>query len=135
MKLARKRIPKLAQGLGIPQQGEISLVVFPKIKEFSKPFRPALIISNNLQNEFDNLITVITLTTDDIENVKPFEVFIKNNKDNGLDYPSKILAGYSFSIYKERLIERLGKVEEEIITKVKIALQITFDLKDLVINI
>jgi len=78
---------------------------------------------------------VITLTTDDIENVKPFEVFIKNNKDNGLDYPSKILAGYSFSIYKERLIERLGKVEEEIITKVKIALQITFDLKDLVINI
>ena len=78
---------------------------------------------------------MITLTTDDIENVKPFEVFIKNNKDNGLDYPSKILAGYSFSIYKERLIERLGKVEEEIITKVKIALQITFDLKDLVINI
>ena len=129
MKLARKRIPKLAQGLGIPQQGEIWLVEFPKIKEFSKPFRPALIISNNLQNEFDNLITVITLTTDDIENVKPFEVFIENNKDNGLDYPSKILAGYSFSIYKERLIERLGKVEEEIITKVKIALQITFDLK------
>jgi len=129
MKLVRKRIPKLAQGLGIPRQGEIWLVEFPKIKEFSKPFRPALVISNNLQNEFDNLITVITLTTEDIENVKPFEVFIENNKDNGLDYPSKILAGYSFSIYKERLIERLGKVEEEIITKVKIALQITFDLK------
>jgi len=129
MKLPRKRTPKLSQELGIPHQGEIWLVEFPKIKEFSKPFRPALIISNNLQNEFDNLITVATLTTDDIENVKPFEVFIENNKDNGLDYPSKILAGYSFSIYKERLIERLGKVEEEIITKVKIALQITFDLK------
>ena len=72
---------------------------------------------------------VITLTTDDIENIKPFEVFIENNKENGSDYPSKVLAGYSFSIYKERLIECLGKVEEEIITKVKIALQITFDLK------
>ena len=129
MKPVKKRIPKLGQELSIPQQGEIWLVEFPKIKEFSKPFRPVLIISNNLQNEFDNLITVATLTTDDIENVKPFEVFIENNKDNGLDYPSKILAGYSFSIYKERLIERLGKVEEEIITKVKIALQITFDLK------
>jgi len=73
---------------------------------------------------------VITLTTDDIENIRPFEVFIENNKETGLDYPSKILAGYSFSIYKERLIELLGTVEEEIIAKVKTALKITFDLKN-----
>lgn len=128
MKLVKKRSPKLEQG--IPQQGQIWLVEFPKIKEFSKPFRPALVISNNLQNEFDNLITVATLTTDDIENIRPFEVFVENNKESGLDYPSKILAGYSFSIYKERLIELLGTVEEEIMTKVKTALKITFDLKN-----
>jgi len=73
---------------------------------------------------------VATLTTDDIENIRPFEVFVENNKESGLDYPSKILAGYSFSIYKERLIELLGTVEEEIMTKVKTALKITFDLKN-----
>ena len=73
---------------------------------------------------------MITLTTDDIENIRPFEVFVENNKKTGLDYPSKILAGYSFSIYKERLIELLGTVEEEIIAKVKTALKITFDLKN-----
>jgi mRNA-degrading endonuclease toxin of MazEF toxin-antitoxin module len=98
------------KSLGIPQQGEIWLVEFPKIKEFAKPFRPAVVISNNLQNEFDKLITVATLTTEDIENIRPFEVFIQNTLQTGLDYPSKILTGYSFSIYKERLIERLGVV-------------------------
>jgi len=130
MNKKKKKKSKSIKSLGIPKQGEIWLVEFPKIKEFSKPFRPALIISNNLQNEFDKLVTVATLTTDDIENVRPFEVFIKDNKENGLDYPSKILTGYSFSVYKERLIELLGTVEEEIMTKVKTALKITFDLKN-----
>jgi mRNA-degrading endonuclease toxin of MazEF toxin-antitoxin module len=103
-------------------------VEFPKIKEFSKPFRPAAIISNNLQNEFDKLVTVATLTTEDIENIKPFEVFIDNTPETGLDYPSKILTGYSFSIYKVRLIERLGVVSPEIMEKIKKAIKITFDL-------
>jgi len=90
-----------------------------------------LIISNDLQNEFDNLITIATLTTDDVENVKPFEVYIENTPETGLDYPSKILVGYSFTIYRElRLIERLGMVSKEIIIQVKTALRITFDLGD-----
>ena len=102
----------------------------PKIKEFSEPFRPVLIISNNLQNEFDNLITIATLTTEDVENIKPFEVFIENTPETGLDYPSKILIGYSFTIYKGlRLIKRLGVVSEEIMIQVKEALKITFDLE------
>ena len=127
----KEKKPKLSKGLSIPRQEEIWLAELPKIKEFSKPFCPVLVISNNLQNEFDNLITIATLTTDDVENVKPFEVFIKNTKGTGLDYPSKVLVGYSFTIYKElRLIERLGVISEETMTQVKAALRITFDLED-----
>jgi mRNA-degrading endonuclease toxin of MazEF toxin-antitoxin module len=111
-----------------PKQGDIWLVEFPKIKEFSKPFRPALIISNNLQNEFDKLVSVVNFTTEETDKIRPFEVFIKNNKEAGLDKPSKILTSYSFSLYKKRLIERLGEVNEETIKKVKEALKITFDL-------
>ena len=122
---------KISKRLSIPNQGEIWLAELPKIKEFSKPFRPVLVISNNLQNEFDNLITVATLTTDDVENVKPFEVFIENTPETGLDHPSKILVGYSFTIYKElRLIERLGMVNEKTMSQVKLALRITFYLED-----
>jgi hypothetical protein len=47
-----------------------------------------------------------------------------------LDYPGKILVGYSFTIYKElRLIERLGEVDEKIMIRVKKALKTTFDLE------
>jgi mRNA-degrading endonuclease toxin of MazEF toxin-antitoxin module len=123
--------PKPSKGMSIPRQGEIWLAELPKIKEFSKPFRPVLVISNDLQNEFDNLTTIATLTTDDIENAKPFEVYIENTSETGLDYPSKILVGYSFTIYKElRLIKRLGVVSEEVMIQVKTALRITFDLED-----
>lgn len=78
-------------------------------KEFSKPFRPILVISNDLQNEFNNLIIIATLTTNDVKNAKPFEVYVENNPETGLDYPSKVLVDYYFTIYRElHLIERLG---------------------------
>jgi len=131
MSNVRKEDPNLNKRLRIPRQGEIWLAELPKIKEFSKPFRPVLIISNNLQNEFDNLVTIATLTTDSIESISPFEVYIENSPKTGLDYPSKILVGYSFTVYKQlRLIEQLGAVSEEIMIQVKAALKITFDLED-----
>jgi len=84
-------------------------------------FSPYLSILSN------SLITVATLTTDGVENVKPFEVFIENTPETGLDYLSKVLVGYSFTVYKElRLIEKLGGVSEEIMNQVKVVLGITF---------
>ncbi|CAI2198002.1 10300_t:CDS:2, partial [Funneliformis geosporum] len=56
-------------------------------KESPKTFRPALVISGNIQNELNDLIAVVPLTTDDIENIEPFEVYIKNTKETGLDKP------------------------------------------------
>nr|CAG8493088.1 5790_t:CDS:2 [Entrophospora candida] len=90
-----------------------------------------LVISNNLQNEFDNLITIATLTTEDVDNIRPFEVFVESTPETGLDYPSKILTGYAFAVYKElRLVKKLGKVNKETMKKVKNALKITFELED-----
>ncbi|RIA82826.1 plasmid maintenance toxin/Cell growth inhibitor [Glomus cerebriforme] len=115
----------------VPQQGEIWLVKFPKIKEFSKTYRPAVAISNNFQNKFDKLITVATLTTENLENIRPFEVFINNTPETGLEKPSKVIVSYSFTIYKQlRLIKKLGVVSEEIKQKIKQVLKITFDLED-----
>ena len=116
---------------GFPHQGEIYKVYFSKKgKEIGK-IRPALVISNNAQNEFDDQIMVAPLSSEEIEISRSFEVLIKNTLEIGLDYPSKILVGYSFAIYKElRLIERLGVVSKEIMIQVKLALKITFDLED-----
>ena len=69
-----------------PRQGEIWLVKFKKSKETPKTFRPCLVISSDIQNEFNDLIAVVPLTTEDIENIEPFEVFVKNTLETGLEH-------------------------------------------------
>ena|SRR5437660_4247802 len=107
-----------------PQKGEIWLVKFKKAKETSKTFRPCLIISNDTQNEFNDLIVVAPISTDNIGTVEPFEVFIENNREAGLDKPSKIQFIYPLTIDKElRLVgkKRLGVAKKEIMEQAKTA--------------
>ena len=113
-----------------PKQGEIWLVKFKKTKETPKTFRPCLIISSNIQNEFNDLIVVVPITTDNIEIIEPFEVFIKNTPETGLDYPSKIQFIYPMTIDKElRLVDEqhLGKINKEVMEQTKKAWKIAFD--------
>lgn len=112
----------------VPQRGEIWLIKCNKFKEFSKDKRPFLIISGDIQNQFDELVAVAPLTTENVENVKSFEVFINNTPENGLDKPSKIVLNHPFTFFKElRLEKRLGVVEPEVMDKVKKAWEIAFD--------
>jgi mRNA-degrading endonuclease toxin of MazEF toxin-antitoxin module len=62
---------------------------------------------------------VIPLTTEDIEVVEPFEVLVKNNKENGLDYPSKLQFNYPRTIDRERLKEYLGVLNNKFIGELK----------------
>ena len=74
---------------------------------------------------------VAGLTTEDIENIEPFEVFIKNTPETGLDEPSKICCNYLHTVNKKlRLVDkqRLGIVSKEIMEKVKEALKMTLNL-------
>ena len=111
----------------IPKRGEIWLVEFPPTKENRKRRRPCLVISNDLQNEYGKWIVVAGMTTKDIETVEPFEVFVKNTPETGLDEPSKLKLNYPRTVDKERLKEKLGIANEEIMKKVKIAWEIALD--------
>lgn len=103
-----------------PKRGEIWLVKCDKIKEFSKDYRPALIISGNIQNEFDKFVTVAIMTTEDLENVQLFEVFIENTPETGLDQPSKIVLNHPFTVFKKLRLEKcLGMVGREVMKKVR----------------
>lgn len=114
----------------IPQRGEIWLIEFPKNKENRKPVRPCLIISNDIQNEYGKWIVVIGMTTSDIEIIEPFEVFIPNTPETGLDEPSKLKFNYPRTIDRGRLKERLGVISREIMEQAKIAWQISFDTEN-----
>ena len=117
----------------VPKKGEIWLVKFKKAKETPKTFRPCLVISSDFQNEFNDLIAVIPITTDNVEIIEPFEVFIKNTPETGLDYPCKAQFIYPMTIDKElRLVDRqrLGIVGREVMEKVKKALKVAFDIEE-----
>lgn len=113
--------------LPLPKQGEIWLIEFPPTLEDRKPIRPCLIISDNIQNEYGKWIVVIPLTTEDIENIEPFEVYVENTKENGLYYPSKLQFNYPRTVDRKRLREHLGLLNRKLIRELKKAWQVAFD--------
>jgi hypothetical protein len=76
---------------------------------------------------------VVGLTTDEIEKIRIFEVFIQNTKETGLEEPSKICCNYLHTVSKKlRLVDkkRIGVVSPEIMEKVKRALKIVLNLEN-----
>jgi len=102
-----------------PKRGEIWLLKnTEKIEELGKDYRPILIISNDIQNQWDKKIVGLPLTSEDINHIESFSVFINNTVSTGLDYPSKILCHTPFTLEKElRLKECLGKINSEILKR------------------
>ena len=73
-----------------PRKGEIYLVNFdPTIGHEVKKKRPALIISNDIHNQYSPLVTVAPLSSN-IDKVYPFEVYISKGMGN-LKNNSKIM--------------------------------------------
>jgi mRNA-degrading endonuclease toxin of MazEF toxin-antitoxin module len=117
----------------VPKRGEIWLVKFKKAKETPKTFRPCLVISSDIQNEFNDLIAVVPITTDNVEIIEPFEVFIESTPETGLDYPSKVQFIYPMTVDKElRLVDgkRLGVLSERVMEKAIEAWRVAFDTED-----
>ena len=67
------------------------------------------------------------MTTEDVEIIEPFEVFVNNNRENGIDYPSKLQFNYPRTIDRERLKKHLGLANREIMEQAKMAWGIAFD--------
>jgi mRNA-degrading endonuclease toxin of MazEF toxin-antitoxin module len=106
----------------IPKVWEFWVVKFKKSLEDKKELRPCLVISNDWQNEFDQGIIVIPLTTKALDLIEPFEVLVKKNPDYGIDRDCKLQFNYPKTVNKiSRLYLFLGKADNEIIEKSIIA--------------
>src|SRR5438128_10083844 len=111
-----------------PKKGkEKELEIASKINKI----RPSLVVSNNPQNEFDVEIIVAPLSSKKLERIEPYELFIKRNKENGLDKDSKILFNRLRTIEKEdRLGDYIGVVDKEMMKEAKKRLNLVLDLED-----
>lgn len=80
-------------------------------------FRPVVIISGNLLNEYLNVVIVCPLTSK-VKNYKG-HVVLKPSEQNGLDKTSEILNFHVRSISKDRLVKKLGVITEKELVQTK----------------
>ena len=73
-------------------------------------FRPVVIISGNLLNEYLPVVIVVPLTTK-IKNYKGNPV-LKPTQSNGLSRESEMLVFHIRSVSKDRLVNKLGMIDE-----------------------
>lgn len=77
---------------------------------------PVVVVSGNLLNQYLNVVIVVPLTTK-VKGYKGNPV-LKPSKENGLKIESEMLVFHIRSVSKERLVRRVGFVEDQIITQV-----------------
>lgn len=116
-----------------PHYGEVYLVYFnpKKGKEVGK-LRPALVVSNDIQNEYDHHIIVAPISDEEWESlykVADFEVLIPADSTNGLIKDSKVLLNRLRAIDKDlRLRDYCGIVSEEVLAKVNRGLELVLNI-------
>jgi len=106
-----------------PKRGEVFLVCLdPTVGSEINKTRPALVISNDINNQFSDTVTVIPITST-VEKVYPFEIFLSSG-EAGLSKNSKAKCNQIRTIDKMRLIKSLGQVNPQKFKEIEEALLI-----------
>jgi mRNA interferase MazF len=114
---------------GFPQRGEIYWVnLEPKSGAETGKIRPALVLSNDVNNEFAETVTVAPLTGSPSPKAYPFEVLLPKGHA-GLKEASRVKLNQIRTIDKKRLQGCLGIVSPEYMEQVKRAIMVHLDLE------
>ena len=89
--------------------------------------RPVVVISNDNNNRFSGTITILPITSKNVEKTYPFEVVLDKGEGN-LPKISKIKADQIRTLDKRRLIKTIGRLSEKDIFSVENAVKIHLDL-------
>jgi mRNA interferase MazF len=106
------------------KRGSIFLVNLDPVigKEISKT-RPVVIISNDINNKYSGTITILPITTKNIDKLYPFEVLLEKGEGN-VKKKSKIKVDQIRTIDRSRFHSFIGSLNEKIMSDIKNALKI-----------
>ena len=106
-----------------PKRGEIWLArLDPAIGAEIKKTRPAIVVSNNLNNQYADLVTIVPISGESLKTY-PFEIAIPVEK-TGLSKPSKAKCQQIKTLDKMRLVKRLGAIDQALIFQIDEALKL-----------
>ena len=109
------------------RRGEVFLVNFgPTVGAEAKKTRPALVVSNDINNQHSPIISISPITSN-VTKVYSFEVEVPSG--GGLKTRSKVMVNQTRAVDKIRLIKKLGSLSEKIMLEVNRALKLHYDLE------
>lgn len=117
--------------MNFPKRGEVYLVNFDPAKGYEiQKTRPALIVQNNINNEYSQIVIVAAISSQIPSKNYPTNVFVKA-PEGGLENDSVVVLNQVRSIDKSRLEKKLGDLNPDTMQKVNRAIEISFGLVDL----
>jgi mRNA interferase MazF len=110
-------------------RGEIYLVSFdPTIGHEIKKMRPAVVIQNDVSNQYSPITIVAAISSQFADPPHPREVPIRPGGRTGLDQPSAVILNQIRSIDRQRLRKRMGALDAATMARVDDALKISLGL-------
>ncbi|MDP9054466.1 MAG: type II toxin-antitoxin system PemK/MazF family toxin [Acidobacteriota bacterium] len=123
-------LPK-GQKVAFPHRGDIYLVSFdPTVGSEIQKTRPALVIQNDIGNQYSPITIVAAITSKFDLPPYPTEV-VMEAKDSGLSQTSAVVLNQIRSVDRQGLIKRIGKASPEIMGRVDRAIQISLGLVEI----
>ena len=111
--------------MSFPRRGEVYWVQLdPTIGTEIAKTRPAVIISNDVGNQYSARVIVAAITSQHLERRYPFEVLVEAG-EGGLAQRSKVLLDQIRSIDKRRVGRRLGAISPERMQQVDAAIRLS----------
>ncbi|MDO9027592.1 MAG: type II toxin-antitoxin system PemK/MazF family toxin [Candidatus Roizmanbacteria bacterium] len=109
------------------KQGDVFWVNFdPSVGAEVKKVRPAVVVSNDINNEHSPIISIAPITSN-VTRVYSFEVEIPAGTAS-LTSRSKIMVNQTRAIDKIRLVQLIGSLPTALMAKVKAALKLHYDI-------
>ena len=112
-----------------PRYGDIYDVrLDPVVGSETGKRRPALVVSNNINNEYSETVTVVPITGQPAKKLYPFEVAVPKGIA-GLTADSRVKANQIRTVDKRRLVRFRGSLPSQCLSDIEEALKIHLNLK------
>ena len=111
--------------MSFPRRGEVYWVnLDPTVGTEISKTRPALIISNDIGNQYSARVIVAPITSRGTDTVYPFEVLVPAG-EGGLPHTSKVVLDQIRTVDKKRLGGRIGALSPERMLEVHRAIRLS----------
>jgi len=110
-------------------RGDIYLAALDPVmgREVAKT-HPVVVVSNDIGNQYSGTVTVLPITSQNLQRIFPFEYLLPKGCGN-LTKRSKVKADQIRTLDKTRLVKHIGRIRQKDLLSISEAIKIHLDLQ------